>query len=66
MRPADTENFGPVGTNCSPPKSTPQDEIRRLRSDLQEYMHVQEVLVAAGWVTKDTIDKAHEIVRKLG
>lgn len=66
MRPADTENFGPVGTNSSQGKpSTPQDEIRRLRDELQEYITAEKVMIAAGKVSQATVEQAHELVRNL-
>lgn len=42
-----------------------QDQIARQVKELNEYYRVQEVLIAAGYVTKDKIDQAHDIVRGL-
>lgn len=35
----------------------------RLRKDLQEAIRVQEVLVAAGFISEDKIKQAYELVR---
>ena len=39
--------------------------IARQERDLLEYYRTEQVLIAAGYVTRDRFDKAHEIVRDL-
>jgi len=39
------------------------EQIERLRAELDEYIRAEEVMVAAGLVSKDKVDQAHDIVR---
>lgn len=64
MRPADTENFGPVGSN-SPQRIPPEERVKLLERQLREYERVEAVLVAAGVVSKSKIDAAHDLVQTL-
>ena len=41
------------------------EQIKRLQSELQEYFRAEQVMIAAGIVTKTKVDQAHDIVRGL-
>lgn len=41
------------------------EQIKRLRDELQEYIRAEEVMIAAGIVSKTKVEQAHEIVRGL-
>ena len=42
-----------------------QTQMKRLRDELREYIRAEEVMIAAGIVTKQKVEQAHEIVRGL-
>ena len=42
-----------------------QQRIAQLERELREYIRAEDVMVAAGIVTKEKIEQAHEIVRGL-
>lgn len=39
------------------------EQIKRLHAEVMEYIKVEKVMVAAGAVSKEKIEQAHEIVR---
>jgi pyruvate/2-oxoacid:ferredoxin oxidoreductase alpha subunit len=41
------------------------ERIERLERELHEYIRAEEVLIAAGVVTKAKVEQAHDIVREL-
>jgi pyruvate/2-oxoacid:ferredoxin oxidoreductase alpha subunit len=41
------------------------ERIERLERELYEYIRAEEVLIAAGVVTKAKVEQAHDIVREL-
>ena len=41
------------------------EQIERLRKELHEYIHAEEVLIAAGLIAKEKVEQAHDIVRNL-
>lgn len=52
--------------NSEPSKAAPPTQeqiIERLRKEVRELSLVQDVLIAAGLVSKEKIEQAHEIVR---
>lgn len=42
-----------------------QDRLSMCRKDLQEYIMAEKVMIAAGRITEDAVNKAHDIVRGL-
>jgi len=41
------------------------EQLERIRLELLEYIRAEEVMIAAGIVSKDKVEKAHDIVRNL-
>jgi hypothetical protein len=44
-------------------KKKQDDLIEQLREELREYTMVEDVLIAAGLVSKERLEQAHDIVR---
>jgi iron-sulfur cluster repair protein YtfE (RIC family) len=42
-----------------------QEQIKRLHTELQEHIRAEEVMIAAGIVSKHKVEQAHDIVRGL-
>jgi hypothetical protein len=42
-----------------------QENLKRVREDLQEYITAEKVMIAAGKVSEATVRSAHEIVSNL-
>lgn len=42
-----------------------QENLKRAREDLQEYITAEKVMIAAGKVSEATVNQAHELVRNL-
>ena len=40
-----------------------EETIEQLKKDLTEYYRVEEVIIAAGLISKDKIEQAHDLVR---
>jgi hypothetical protein len=40
-----------------------KQRVERLACELREYIRAEEVLIAAGIVTKEKVEQAHDIVR---
>lgn len=41
------------------------DHIKRLQTEVREYIRAEEVMIAAGLISKEKVEQAHEIVRDL-
>jgi hypothetical protein len=41
------------------------EQIKRLTREVREYIRAEQVMIAAGIVSKEKVDQAHEIVRGL-
>lgn len=39
------------------------EQIKRLQAELHEYIKAEEVMIAAGLISKQKVEQAHEIVR---
>jgi uncharacterized protein YacL (UPF0231 family) len=39
------------------------EQIKRLQAELHEYIKAEEVMIAAGLISKTKVEQAHEIVR---
>jgi adenylosuccinate lyase len=42
-----------------------QENLKRCREDLQEYIMAEKVMIAAGKVGEATVEQAHELVRNI-
>jgi uncharacterized protein YacL (UPF0231 family) len=42
------------------------EQIKRLQAELREYIKAEEVMIAAGLVSKQKVEQAHDIVRSFG
>lgn len=42
-----------------------QENLKRCREDLTEYITAEKVMIAAGKVSQATVEQAHEIVRNI-